>query len=109
MVITDPDMPVMNGMALARELKRMNPDVAAIVSSGVASLRGMDQRRAELERLGVHVILKKPHPVEEILAALHLLRAAPGPAGRPPGARRGFSRGFPRRQPNWRWIFRTSS
>ena len=73
-VITDLEMPIMNGVTLVQVLKKMNPAVTAIVSSGVASMEGMEQRRAELEALGVRTILKKPYTVEEILLALRDLR-----------------------------------
>ena len=36
----------------------------------------MEQRRAELDLLGVKKILKKPYTVEEILHTLHELRQA---------------------------------
>jgi PAS domain S-box-containing protein len=79
-VITDLDMPIMNGVELIKELKRTNPGVVAIVSSGIASMKGMEHRTAELERLGVKLILKKPYPVEEVLIALQRL-CAEAPAG----------------------------
>jgi two-component system, cell cycle sensor histidine kinase and response regulator CckA len=72
-VITDLDMPVMDGMMLIHVLKTMNPEVAVIVSSGVASRRGMEARKVELELLGIGKILKKPYTVERILKDLHQL------------------------------------
>jgi len=74
-VITDLEMPIMNGVTLVQVLKRMNPAVTAIVSSGVASVEGMEQRRKELELLGVKQILSKPYTVDEILSALAQIRA----------------------------------
>jgi two-component system, cell cycle sensor histidine kinase and response regulator CckA len=79
-VVTDLDMPVMNGVELIKELKRMNPDVPVVISSGIASMKGMEQRHAELERLGVTLVLRKPYPVEEVLVVLRRL-CAEAPAG----------------------------
>jgi hypothetical protein len=78
-VITDLDMPVMSGVELIKEIKRINPSAAVIVSSGIASMKGMEHRHAELERLGVEHVLKKPYPVEEVLVALQRLCGG-GPA-----------------------------
>jgi two-component system, cell cycle sensor histidine kinase and response regulator CckA len=78
-VITDLDMPVMNGVELVKELKRMNPGVPMVVSSGIASMKGMEHRTEELEMLGVNLILKKPYPVEEVLVALQRLCAGGAP------------------------------
>jgi two-component system, cell cycle sensor histidine kinase and response regulator CckA len=75
-VITDLEMPIMNGVTLVQVLKKMDPGVVAVVSSGIASMEGMEQRRAELDLLGVKKILKKPYTVEEILHTLHELRQA---------------------------------
>jgi two-component system cell cycle sensor histidine kinase/response regulator CckA len=73
-VITDLEMPIMDGVTLVQVLKKMNPSLAAIVSSGVASMEGMEQRRKELETLGVRQILTKPYTVVDILHALDQIR-----------------------------------
>jgi CheY-like chemotaxis protein len=39
-VITDLEMPIMNGVTLVQVLRKMNPSLAAIVSSGIASMEG---------------------------------------------------------------------
>jgi len=52
----------------------MNPALTAIVSSGIASMEGMEQRRKELEMLGVKQILTKPYTVVDILHALEQIR-----------------------------------
>jgi DNA-binding NtrC family response regulator len=71
MVITDLDMPFMDGVALLKVVKRMKPDVLAIVSTGMASTRTSRERAAELEMLGVETILKKPYTAASILTAVH--------------------------------------
>jgi two-component system cell cycle sensor histidine kinase/response regulator CckA len=72
-VITDLEMPLMDGVTLIQVIKKMNPAVAVLVSSGIASKQGMESRRAELEALGAKTILKKPYTVEKILQAVHEL------------------------------------
>jgi two-component system cell cycle sensor histidine kinase/response regulator CckA len=73
-VITDLEMPIMDGATLVQVLKKMNPSLAAIVSSGLASMEGMDKRKKELEMLGVKQILTKPYTVVDILHALDDIR-----------------------------------
>src|SRR6202142_159873 len=70
-VITDLDMPLMDGVTLIRVLKKMNPEVAVLVSSGIASNLGLENRRAELMTLGVTTILRKPFSVEQILGTVN--------------------------------------
>lgn len=72
-VITDLEMPLMNGVTLIQVLKKMNPDVAVLVSTGFMSKEGMESRVADLERLGIRTILKKPYTTEKILHAIHEL------------------------------------
>jgi len=52
-------------------LKKMNPEVAVLVSSGIASNLGLENRRAELMNLGVTTILRKPFSVEQILGTVN--------------------------------------
>ena len=65
-VLTDLAMPVMDGVALVRALKQMNPRVKIIASTGL----GMEAQEVELNALGVSVILKKPYPASAILTVL---------------------------------------
>jgi CheY-like chemotaxis protein len=69
-VITDLDMPIMDGTTLIRVLKRLNPAVAVLISSGIASEDKDGSRRAELESLGVTASVKKPYTLEAILRAV---------------------------------------
>jgi DNA-binding NarL/FixJ family response regulator len=84
-VITDLDMPIMNGTTLIRVLKRLNPAVAVLVSSGIASEGEMLKRRAELESLGITATVSKPYTVETILAAVRDVLAASRIADKEPG------------------------
>jgi hypothetical protein len=52
-------------------LKRLNPDLRILVSSGLASSGRLEARRRELEPLGVHEIVVKPYTAERILNAVH--------------------------------------
>jgi len=66
-VLTDVMMPDMDGVNLARALKKLNPQVKIITSTGQAT----ETRQAELRKLGVNVILHKPYAADKLLAALH--------------------------------------
>jgi two-component system cell cycle sensor histidine kinase/response regulator CckA len=72
-VITDLEMPIMGGAMLIRVLRNLNPEVDVIVSSGVEGIQGIEAQRAELEALGVKIMLKKPYTAETILVAVHKL------------------------------------
>jgi YesN/AraC family two-component response regulator len=76
-VITDIDMPIMDGVAMIQVMKRLNPDLRALVSTGLASSGHVEARKHELESLGVGAesILVKPYTTEKILRALHALLA----------------------------------
>ena len=72
LLITDLDMPNMDGVTMIRVLRQMNPKLKIIVSSGI--LRGKqasDTRSAELTALGVTAFLDKPYTVDQILRAIH--------------------------------------
>jgi PAS domain S-box-containing protein len=59
LVITDMMMPVMDGAAAVKELKRINPDVKIIVVSGLAI--------REETRMGVSDFLAKPYTAPELV------------------------------------------
>lgn len=82
-VITDLDMPEMNGAMMIQVIKKIAPDLKAIVSSGVASQRELERRQAELKALGIETILRKPYRPEIILRAVHEILH---PAGSRPAA-----------------------
>ncbi|MDD8019051.1 MAG: ATP-binding protein, partial [Bacteroidota bacterium] len=66
-VITDIMMPVMDGIATARALLKIEPKVKIIVTSG------MDVQRQiiELKMLGIESFLDKPFSAEQLLAMLY--------------------------------------
>jgi two-component system cell cycle sensor histidine kinase/response regulator CckA len=68
LVLTDLSMPVMDGIALIRTLKKMKADVRVIASSGRG---GQGQRFEELKELKVHACLTKPYNKEKLLRTLH--------------------------------------
>jgi len=67
LVLTDVMMPHFDGTALTRTLKKMNPSVRIIASSG----NTQDTRLAELRLLNPQAILMKPYTKEQLLKALH--------------------------------------
>lgn len=89
-VITDLEMPVMDGMALVKVLKTLDPAVAVLASSGIASEHALESRRSELEALGVSTILDKPYTAEKILRAVHHLLKSKQVKRRRPGTRNPF-------------------
>ena len=80
-VITDLDMPIMDGTTLVRVLKRLNPNVAVLVSSGIASEKEVLKRKKELEGLGIRNTVSKPYTVETILVAVRDVLAASNGSG----------------------------
>ncbi len=68
-VLTDVSMPVMDGVARARVLRRMSPGLNVIAASG----RGSGGKSAEMKALGVETFLVKPYTTEKLMKALHEL------------------------------------
>ena len=66
-VFTDVMMPKMDGVALTRALRQMQPDLPIIAATGL----GEDARRAELRALGVAEILEKPFHSNTMIEAIH--------------------------------------
>lgn len=65
-VITDMMMPFMDGVATIRALRKMNPDVRVISTSGL----GDNAKAAEAAKAGVQRFLPKPYTTEQLLRAL---------------------------------------
>lgn len=77
LVITDLDMPNMDGLTMIRVLRQMNPKLKIIVSSGVLQRKQMTATRAsELTALGVSATLDKPYTADQILRAIHAALAS---------------------------------
>ncbi len=70
-VVTDLEMPLMDGVSLARAIRRMDPNVQIIASSGIGTAAVLDEKMRQLNELGVHTLLTKPYGAETLLAALH--------------------------------------
>jgi PAS domain S-box-containing protein len=66
-VLTDVSMPYMDGVMLARALRKMKPDVPVIASTGQGETPGA----AEFQTLGVKNFLTKPYDTEKLLATVH--------------------------------------
>ncbi len=67
LVITDVDMPVMDGLALVRVLRKMSPGLQILASTGLST----DQRIEALHQLGITQPLYKPYTAYELLKAVH--------------------------------------
>ncbi|MEY2545678.1 MAG: hypothetical protein QOG48_795 [Verrucomicrobiota bacterium] len=67
LVITDLMLPYMDGLALARALTKMKPDIAIIASTG----QGEQTSMSELQSLGVKNFLSKPYDSERLLRTVH--------------------------------------
>jgi PAS domain S-box-containing protein len=66
-ILTDMAMPYMDGVALVRALRKMNPGVPIIASTGQSD----GSTVAELRSLGVNNFLAKPYDTEKLLIAVH--------------------------------------
>jgi len=68
LVISDMDMPVMNGASMIRSLARINPDVRVISASGLANAsQFQDKRDSDV----IRVQLRKPYTASELLRTVH--------------------------------------
>jgi CheY-like chemotaxis protein len=67
LVLTDVMMPGMDGMDLTRALKKINPRVKVIASTGQIT----ETRQAQFRALGVNMILSKPYDAKKLLTTLH--------------------------------------
>jgi len=90
-VITDLEMPVMDGMELVHVLRTLNPALAVLVSSGIASEQALESRRAGLKALGISTILDKPYTAEKILHAVHDQLTSKQVRHKRPGTRNPFT------------------
>ena len=79
LVITDVDMPRLGGVALARALLRIFPDVRIIAMSGLSRTESDASDVPEMQKLA-HAFLLKPFKAEALLGAVQQLLH---PAGKP--------------------------
>ena len=77
-VLTDVMMPVMDGAAMMRVLKKLEPNIKVIATSGI----DQDAKMEELKALGMKAFVSKPYTAEKILTILRdvLDADAPKPA-----------------------------
>ena len=61
----------MDGITMIQVMRKTNPALKVIVSSGIASGKHMNSRMHELHALGVRDLLAKPYTVNQILKAVH--------------------------------------
>jgi CheY-like chemotaxis protein len=66
-VVTDLMMPIMDGLALIRALRQLDPQSKIIAVSGLASQDKLD----EVNTLNVQDFLTKPYTAEQLLTSLH--------------------------------------
>jgi len=66
LVLTDLDMPGMDGIELLSHVKSRYPDVPVIIVSGVAT----EESRNEALEVGAEGLLSKPYTREELLAII---------------------------------------
>ncbi|MCR5884828.1 PAS domain-containing protein [Rhizobacter sp. J219] len=66
LLVTDFNMPLMDGMALVREAKRLNPELPVVMASGFLS----DKLCEQATLLGVDVLVQKERTVEDLVAAV---------------------------------------
>jgi PAS domain S-box-containing protein len=71
LVISDMDMPIMNGAAMIRSLERINPSVKVLSASGLVGEPRGAQASSPLRK-----VLPKPFTAEQLLHAVHDLIAA---------------------------------
>jgi hypothetical protein len=65
-VVTDLHMGMMDGITLVRSLRKLNPDVKIMVSSGHIQ----KENQATLESLGVKIQLEKPYTADKLLKSM---------------------------------------
>lgn len=73
LVLTDVAMPFMDGPALTRTLRHMDPYVRVIISTG-------HKTRSDVEALAVNAFLAKPYDASTLLRAIHTVLSEPVPA-----------------------------
>jgi len=74
LVITDIMMPFVDGVALVKALKNMNPEVRVIASTGQAE----KSRLNEFESQGIRVFLHKPYNGKQLLTLVHQMLSVEG-------------------------------
>jgi len=76
-VITDVEMPFLDGFGLVRAIKRMQPDARILVSTGRDSDDGQPDKLGQLREAGVTSFLTKPFTAPTLLGVVHELFQSP--------------------------------
>jgi YesN/AraC family two-component response regulator len=71
LVITDQTMPTMTGEMLARELRRIRPDIPIILCTGFSHLMHAEKAQA----MGIDAFLMKPIITQELAQAIQQVLA----------------------------------
>ena len=66
----DMAMPWLDGLSTIRALKKMNPAVKVIASSGQGNTNWRSEKLAQLNELGVTTFLAKPFNADKLLVSL---------------------------------------
>jgi len=78
-VLSDIDMPSMDGAKMLQILRGQNPQLKIVVSSGIGGSTMSKARVNELNTLGISTFLAKPYTADKVLMLLHrLLHAGAG-------------------------------
>ncbi len=70
LVIADIDMPHVDGVTLAKVLRRINPSIRILMSTGTTAARS-DASNGEREARGAQSVLVKPYTAARVLSAVH--------------------------------------
>lgn len=81
-ILTDVMMPIMDGAAMMRVLKKLEPKIKVIATSGI----DQDAKFEELKALGMKAFIAKPYTAEKVLTTLRQILDAPAiePVTSPP-------------------------
>ena len=63
-------MPLMDGVTLIRAIRRMEPEIRILASSGLGTAEQIEEKTAQLNELGVPTFLLKPYGAEALLLAV---------------------------------------
>jgi CheY-like chemotaxis protein len=76
-VLTDLEMPFMDGVTLVRAIRKLDPNIQIIASSGIGSEQGLQEKTTQLKELGVQILLTKPYGADALLHALQQIFRKP--------------------------------
>jgi PAS domain S-box-containing protein len=71
LVISDLEMPFLDGVGLVRAIKRMQPEARILIATAIDSSNARNDKAAQLREIGVTSFLTKPFSSNTLLLALH--------------------------------------